>query len=81
LVTTAESGSIGGSRAFIAASSILNDRATRLGYVLTRQCGCLLCVAALAGLKDGPMLSRGLRQVAHVYLGGVDMQIVLRTVS
>jgi hypothetical protein len=43
--------------------------------------GCLLCVAALTGFKDGPMLSLGLGQVAQLDLDDKDVQIVLRTVS
>jgi len=42
--------------------------------------GCLLCVTALTGFKDGPMLRLGLG-VVRLGLDGKEMQIVLHTVS
>jgi hypothetical protein len=56
-------------------------RATCLSYMIVHEGGCLLCVAALTGFKDGPMLPLGLGKVAQLDLDEIDVQIVLRTVS
>ena len=62
-------------------SNIFDYRATRLSYMIVYEGGCLLCVAALTGFKDGPMVPPGLGQVAQLDLDDKDVQIVLRTVS
>jgi hypothetical protein len=65
----------------ITLSNVFDYRLTHLSYVLAHQCGCLLCVAALTGLKDGPMLSLAPGGVARLGLDDKDVQIVLHTVS
>jgi hypothetical protein len=68
-------------RAFIALSNVFNYRATHLSYMMVHDGSCLLCVAAFARCKDGPMLFLGLGRLARLDLNRKEMQIVLRAVA
>jgi hypothetical protein len=64
---------------FITLSNILDYRVTDLSYMVVYDCASSLCVTALAGFKDGPMLPLGLVHAAQV--DDISVQVMLRTIS
>ena len=58
---------------------IFYNRASDLIYMVAYDGCCLLCIPALTGFEDGPMLYLGLVHTAQ--MDDIGMEVVLRAVS